>query len=231
VLVRNDSLAMLRAGTDSDVAIALICGAGVNCVGVATGGRRYRFPALGDISGDWGGGYDIGLAALTAAVRAEDGRGPRTALAHQVPLHFGLTRPSSVVSSIYAGRIDQLRLVELPPLVFAAADEGDAAAGAIIDRLAVELVAMVTAVVRRLRLRQAEVEIVLGGGVLTAGHPRVLEPLTAGALAVAPRARLTPLRWAPVSGAALIGFAELGTEPAVDVRRAVETALRRRESR
>lgn len=33
VAVRNDAFAMLRAGTDDEVGIALVCGAGINCVG------------------------------------------------------------------------------------------------------------------------------------------------------------------------------------------------------
>ena len=44
----------------------------------------------GAISGDWGGGFDVGLAALFAAARSEDGRGPETALERTVPAHFGL---------------------------------------------------------------------------------------------------------------------------------------------
>ncbi|HEV2593400.1 MAG TPA: hypothetical protein VGU02_16065, partial [Gaiellaceae bacterium] len=61
--VGNDTFAVLRAGTNRGWGIAVVCGAGINCVGVAPGGRQIRFPALGTITGDWGGGYDVGLAA------------------------------------------------------------------------------------------------------------------------------------------------------------------------
>ena len=44
--------------------VAVVCGAGINCVGVAPDGRQARFPALGAITGDWGGGHDVGLAAV-----------------------------------------------------------------------------------------------------------------------------------------------------------------------
>ena len=99
----------------------VVCGAGINCVGVGPDGRHVRFPALGAISGDWGGGYDVGLAALSAAVRSEDGRGPRTGLERAVPAHFGLATPGELVEAIHLGRIPQRRIVELPPLVFDAA--------------------------------------------------------------------------------------------------------------
>ncbi len=88
--VDNDTLAVLRAGTDRGWGVAVVCGGGINCLGVGPEGRVLRFPALGRITGDWGGGYDVGLAALTAAARAADGRGPTTMLQHTVPSHFGL---------------------------------------------------------------------------------------------------------------------------------------------
>ena len=50
---------------------------------------------------------------------------------------------------------------ELSPVVFAVASEGDAVARGIVDRLADELVAMATAMLRRLRLTRSDAEIVL----------------------------------------------------------------------
>ena len=67
-------------------------------------GRHARFPALGAITGDWGGGYDVGLAALAAAARSEDGRGPRTTLERAVPAHFGLETPHELAEAIHRGR-------------------------------------------------------------------------------------------------------------------------------
>src|SRR5437899_197018 len=62
-LVRNDTFAVMRAGTERSWGVGVVCGAGINCVGVAPNGRTVRFPALGLISGDWGGGYWVGMGA------------------------------------------------------------------------------------------------------------------------------------------------------------------------
>src|ERR1035438_7847376 len=78
-LVINDTFAILRAGSQRNWGIAVACGAGINCAGKFPNGTLLRFPALGVISGDWGGGYDVGLAALGAASRSEDSRGAPTA--------------------------------------------------------------------------------------------------------------------------------------------------------
>ena len=156
-----------------------MCGAGINCVGVGPDGRHVRFPALGAISGDWGGGYDVGLAALSAAVRSEDGRGPRTGLERAVPAHFGLGTPGELVEAIHLGRIPQRRIVELPPLVFEAAG-ADPVAAAIVDRLAAEVLALVRAAMQRLELDGAAVEVLLGGGMFRTGDGRLLGAIEAG---------------------------------------------------
>jgi len=58
--VLNDTLAALRAGTDHPFGVVLICGAGVNAAAVGPSGRTARLAALGPISGDRGGGRDLG---------------------------------------------------------------------------------------------------------------------------------------------------------------------------
>jgi N-acetylglucosamine kinase-like BadF-type ATPase len=228
--VCNDALAMLRAGTDDVAAVAVICGAGTNCYGRDPRGRTVRFPALGYISGDWGGGYDIGMAGLMAAVRAEDGRGPRTALQRLVPGHFGLAKPSSLVFAIYTERVHERQITELPPVVFAASDDGDEVARGIVDRQADELAVMASAAIRRLQLSRQPVTVVLGGGIVRSGNERLLERATAGIRSTAPAARLVLLDAAPVAGAALLGLDQLGIAPAGDVRRAVGAALQTGES-
>src|SRR5918994_1384882 len=75
-LLHNDVFAVRRAGSDRTWGVGVVVGAGMNCVGVAPDGREVRFPAIGELSGDWGGGNDIGVAAVGAALRGEDGRGP-----------------------------------------------------------------------------------------------------------------------------------------------------------
>jgi N-acetylglucosamine kinase-like BadF-type ATPase len=207
--VGNDTFAVLRAGTERGWGVAVVCGAGINCVGVGPDGRHVRFPALGALSGDWGGGYDVGLAALSAAVRSEDGRGPRTTLEQAVPSHFGLATPGELVEAIHLGRVPQRRIVELPPLVFDAA-ASDPAATAIVDRLAAEVLALVRAAIRRLELDGAAVEVLLGGGMFRTGDGRLLGAIEAG-VAAAVEVRVAASE--PIVGAALLGLDELGAGP------------------
>src|SRR6185295_18688882 len=121
VLVLNDTFAALRAGASRPWGIALICGQGINGAAVSPTGRRVRFAGVGAIAGDWGGGGSVGMAGLGAAVRAQDGRGPSTALERTIPAAVGLKRPDAVTHAYYAGRLDERRVTDLAPTVFATA--------------------------------------------------------------------------------------------------------------
>jgi N-acetylglucosamine kinase-like BadF-type ATPase len=217
-LLRNDVFAVLRAGTERTWGVGVVVGAGMNCAGVAPGGAQARFPALGPLSGDWGGGHLLGTAAVGAALRAEDGRGPATSLQRLVTEHFGLPSVLAVVEAIYLHRIDEGRVLELPPLVFSAAAGGDRAAAALVARQADEVVIMATAAIRRLGLADRDPDVVLGGGVFRGDDPAFLDRIRAGITAVAPAARLRRLAAPPVVGAALLGLDQLGAPAAAAAR-------------
>ena len=213
--VVNDAFTPIRAGSDRGWGVALICGQGVNAAGIAPDGRTARLAALGDISGDWGGGHDIGTAALGAAVRARDGRGPRTTLETLVPAAFGVARPIDVTRRIEAGTLDHRRLGELSPIVFAAAGAGDDVARSILDRQADELVAMARAIIGQLHLTRLDPTVVLAGGVFDSHDEAFDARVVDGIRAVAPAATVRRSEALPVMGAALLGLdRSLGTDKA-----------------
>jgi N-acetylglucosamine kinase-like BadF-type ATPase len=220
-VVLNDTFAVLRAGSDRGWGVAVVCGHGINCSGVAPDGRTFRFPAIGHVSGDWGGGVDLGSSALWHAVRAQDGRGPATELARLVPAQFGLDHPRRVVEAIHFGRISERRLTELAPVIFLASARGDAVALGVADRQADEIVAMAVVAMRRLRLTRLDVEVILGGGVFRAEDPAFFARIEEGVRAVSPAAAVRVLAEPPVVGAALLGLDRLGVP-----RRAAERARR-----
>jgi N-acetylglucosamine kinase-like BadF-type ATPase len=217
-VVRNDAFAVLRAGTDRGWGVAVVCGAGINAVGLGPDGAVVRFLALGAISGDWGGGYDVGLAAHMAAVRAQDGRGAPTLLAELVPAHFGMADPLAVSIALHLGELSLNRLVELPPVVFDAARRGDQVAADVVRRLADEVIAFALATIRRLGLESDELDVVLGGGLLRAGLPLLDDAVRAGIHAQAPGARVLVVDSEPIMGAGLLALTDAGAPPAAAAR-------------
>jgi N-acetylglucosamine kinase-like BadF-type ATPase len=208
---------VLRAGTDRGWGVAVVCGAGINCLGVGPDGREARFPALGDITGDWGGGQDVGAAAVTAAARSEDGRGPKTSLEQLVPAHFGFETPLQLAEAVHVGSMPRRRFVELAPLVFAEA-ANDAVAEGIVLRLADEIVSLVRVALDRIGPIDEPADVVLGGGLLQARNAQLLDAIERELADFGVPHTLIVVDAPPVVGAALRALDALGAEPSAHAR-------------
>ena len=113
------------------------------------------------------------------------------------------------------------RIGELAPIVVAAFDE-DAVAANIVHRLVDEVVAFACAAVSRLGLRDADPDVVLGGRVLRALPPGLVERIAGGVEQVAPRARVVVARSEPIVGAALLGLDAIGAVQSAKARARAE---------
>jgi N-acetylglucosamine kinase-like BadF-type ATPase len=223
--VNNDSFALLRAGSDSADAVAIVCGAGINCVGRASGGRIARYPSLGWETGDWGGAEMLGRDVLFHAARADDGRGEPSVLPELVRDHFGTSVPE-LGEAIHYRRVDQRRLGELATAVVAAAGDGDVVARRLIDRLADEIVLMAVRALRDLGVDSADV--VLGGGMLRDGRGFLYDEVVRRLAERAPHARPVAAADPPVVGAVLVALEAAGAaqEAAQALRAAFRGGLR-----
>ncbi|MEU2238992.1 BadF/BadG/BcrA/BcrD ATPase family protein [Streptomyces sp. NPDC018338] len=218
VRVRNDTFAILRAGLDEPRGVAVVCGAGINCVGMAPDGRTARFPAIGKISGDWGGGAGMADEALWFAARAEDGRGEPTELARALPAHFGLETMYELIEAVHLGRIPFVRRHELTPVLFRVSAAGDPVALTLVHRLAEEVVALAAVALGRLGLLDEEAPVMLGGSVLAARHPQLEDRIAELLAARAPKATIGFVTAPPVLGAGLLALDEVAAAPAAAAR-------------
>lgn len=211
--IGNDTFALLRAGAGGAAGVAVVCGDGINCAGIGPDGRRARFPSLGSVTGDWGGGSHLGMKTLGNAVRGEDGRGARTLLSAAVAAHFGRPTAEQVAIAIHLGEIDAERIRELSPVLMQVAEHGDRVAEGLVSRMAEEIVTMAWIALSRLGLEHGEAEVILGGGVLRAEPPALMSRIRLLAAERFPSARLVIVREAPVHGAARLGLDTLGLTP------------------
>ncbi|MGI8826193.1 MAG: N-acetylglucosamine kinase [Chloroflexota bacterium] len=197
----NDSIAALWSGTESPNAVAVVWGAGTNAVGRNAAGAEVRLPALGPISGDWGGGGDLSEEAIWLVARAHDGRGEATMLTHMVLRALNAPDVEELIRRLYCGEIGEPHSLPLAPLVFRAAAAGDAVACDLVGRCGREVATTATAVLRRLDLLDATADVVLAGSVFKAEGPLFLDAVRESLREAAPRARLVLPDVEPVIGA------------------------------
>jgi N-acetylglucosamine kinase-like BadF-type ATPase len=224
--VDNDTFALLRTGTEAPDAVAVVCGAGINCVGRAADGRIARYPSLGRETGDWGGSEMLGREVLFHAARAEDGRGPWTTLVDVVRGHFDVGSVAELGEDVHYRRVRYQRLGELAPAVVAAAAGGDAVARRLVERLAEEVALLAEKALRDLGLLDRPTDVVLGGGMLRHGSGLLHDEVVARLAAHSPAARPVVAADAPVIGAALAALDAVGASDTA--RQRLRSAVRDR---
>ncbi|MFJ3499824.1 N-acetylglucosamine kinase [Streptomyces sp. NPDC090135] len=218
IRVHNDTFAILRAGVDEPRGVAVVCGAGINCVGMTPDGRTARFPAIGKLSGDWGGGGGLAEEALWCAARGEDGRGEPTELSRALPAHFGLETMYALIEALHLGRIPMERRHELAPVLFRVSAAGDPVALSLVHRLAEEVVAMSSVALGRLGLLDGPAPVLLGGSVLAARHPQLEERVRELLAERAPKAVVGFVTAPPVLGAGLLALDAWRADPSAAAR-------------
>jgi N-acetylglucosamine kinase-like BadF-type ATPase len=207
VVVDNDVFALLRAGTDSADAAVVICGTGINGVGVRADGATARVLALGDISGDWGGSSGLAEQVLWYAARAEDGRGEQTALRDALLRWTGLASVHEVTLAVHTGALRTSSWWDRAPEILALAHEGDAVARRLVDRQGEEIGLLAASLLVRLDLHTREVPVVVGGGIGATGDPILVAGIERALAARAPGLRLVVVSDPPVVGAAHLALA------------------------
>ena len=221
--VANDMFAVLRAGLipaagERPWGVGVTCGAGINCAGIAADGRTTKFLAFGSLTGDWGGGGGLAREVMWWSMRAEDGRGPDTALRPATAAFFGLPTVTDVAIAVHLGKISWDDLLGLTRVLLEVASAGDQVARDVLEKLAEEIAVMAVTVMRRLGLTGLGTPVVLGGGVLEARNPFLVAAIERRLAIAAPDAVPRVVDVPPVAGAALLGLDFLGADPDAERR-------------
>jgi N-acetylglucosamine kinase-like BadF-type ATPase len=174
------------------------------------GDRRARVGGWGELFGDEGSAYWLGIRGLQAWTQMTDGREPVGALHRILGERLGLDDPLDLVSLVHeewGG--DRRTIAALAPLVVQAAEHGDPAARRILDEAVAELARLALVGADRLRFPPGEVVPVSGsGGVFRSATVR--DAFADRLERVGPFV-LQPSRFSPVVGAALYAAREAGT--------------------
>jgi N-acetylglucosamine kinase-like BadF-type ATPase len=165
VVVTDDAVIALAGATGGEPGIVTIAGTGSIAFGRNGAGCTARIGGWGYIFGDEGSGFDIARQALRAALRAEEGWGPPTALAPALFDATGSADANAALHLFYTPDWPRPRVAALAPLVDEAAMAGDEVACDILHNAAQQL-AMLTGSVRRQLWKPGEpARIAWTGGV------------------------------------------------------------------
>lgn len=224
--VHNDTAAGLRAGTSQAWGAVVICGSGTNAMGRGRDGREVQIGGLGYTYGDHGGGADLGRKILRRSFQAAEGRGPDTVLLPQVLAALGLPDADALRSEIYHGRLKARAQLDLAPLAFAAANEGDLVAQEILVRMGTELGKAGGAALKAVDLhRETGVEVVIAGSIWKGDSPLMLDAFRLALHRAAPGAKIVHPRYEPVVGAYLVALDEAKATEAPEVQRSLDESL------
>ena len=170
IRVENDTHTGLVGGLSGRPGCVLIAGTGSACFGVRSDNTSYLSGGWGALADDAGSAPWIGIKAVQAAVLSEDGRIGPTLLRDIVFDFLELTDPRQLIDRVHNTGLERETIGKLAPLTIRAFEKGDAIAGEILRDAAAGLSQMVSAVARRLEIRDAW-ELILVGGLALSGPP------------------------------------------------------------
>lgn len=168
-------------------------------------GRRARAGGWGELLGDEGSGYWVGLRGLNAFTQMEDGRVPAGPLRDAVRERLGDGEVLGIVGTL--SRASRTTVAAFSRCVVAAADAGDSIAGSILEDGARELGALVRANRAALGVPAGEVvTLSYSGGMFSV--PRYLQMFVDEIHRADTRCEVRAPAGTPVEGAALLAVRE-----------------------
>jgi N-acetylglucosamine kinase-like BadF-type ATPase len=164
-LVTHDAFVALAGATAGEPGVISIAGTGSIAFGRNSEGKTARAGGWGYVFGDEGGGFDIVRQALRAALREEEGWGPKTLLRGALVSSAGATSANDLLHRFYTDEYPRERVAAFAKLVDRIARDGDVVAREILLTGAQQLATMASAVRAQIFDAKAECRISYLGGV------------------------------------------------------------------
>lgn len=203
ILVVNDAMGALRAGSSDGTGVAVACGTGAAVGARHPDGRIWH-------SSFWQepqGAGDLSSQALRAVYRAELGIDPPTTLTERILAAFATSSVEELLHRMTARELPrpENRHQLVRPL-FDAADAGDTTARRIVVSHGKALGDYAIVAARKVGLLQEPFTLVLTGGVLRHPSPLLRDALVERVRQAAPRVHATQSRFEPAAGAVLLAL-------------------------
>ncbi|MFZ0547129.1 MAG: BadF/BadG/BcrA/BcrD ATPase family protein [Candidatus Promineifilaceae bacterium] len=219
----NDGVPPLLAGATDGWGVALVSGTGCNCRGWDKNRQREgRVTGYGYRMGEFAGGSELVWRAMYEVANEWTKRGQPTAISTAFIKFAGAKNLADLIEGYTEGYYSVN--AKAAPLIFEAAESGDAVAQKLIRWTGVELGEMAKAVIRQLEFEAETFDVVLSGSLFKGGRI-LIDPLWETISQLAPNSRLVHLAAPPVIGSVILAMEQVGRFGTAEVRQSLNTTL------
>ncbi|MFB3905542.1 MAG: BadF/BadG/BcrA/BcrD ATPase family protein [Acidobacteriota bacterium] len=205
----NSDMVIAHAGAlAGGPGVIALSGTGSVVYGSDKEGRRVRVGGWGPVYGNEGSGSAIGRMGLTAAARAQDGRGPDSALEAAMCEALGISQFRESIVRIYQGQTDSSTVAALSRVVDRVAQEGDTVARGILLQAGEQMAEQVATAIRKLNL--GDTPRVSYQGAVLESCSLMRERFISALKEEFRQVEVIKPRFEPIIGACLLGRARLG---------------------
>lgn len=165
LVVLNDTIAALRAGSDSSQAMVLIAGTGSNCFAI----NKQHYASVGGLDyllSDEGSGYDAGRLCLRATAASLDGRTIASSLPQRVLNYFGAKNLRDLKKAVYNPSLSKSEIAALGKIVVEQMRTGDKLAKVIINNCLSQLLLYVQTTASKVKLAH-KFDLVISGSFIS----------------------------------------------------------------
>jgi N-acetylglucosamine kinase-like BadF-type ATPase len=198
ILVQNDALGALHAGSSDNTGVSVICGTGAATGARGPDGRTWHSSHWQDQTQ---GSVQLARKTLHAVYRSELGIEPPTTLTPRVLDFFRLNTVEEVLH-LLTSRIKptNINIGHLTPILLDEADAGDGLARQIVEEHGRALGNYALVAARRVGIEGTAFTLVLAGGVLRHPSPLLADAIIARVRTTSPQVRPTRYRFEPIIG-------------------------------
>jgi N-acetylglucosamine kinase-like BadF-type ATPase len=209
VTLVNDAVTALAGAGLGHPGVVVIAGTGAIAYGEISPAHTAWSDGWGYLIGDEGSAYSLGVAALRAAVRALDGRGPQTVLVQKILEHWRLADWKAVHQSLYSGALSRPEIASLAKVIHSAALEEDTVSILLLEAAGDWLGKSAVAVLQQLDALESRLPVFTAGGVFRAGK-RVTDAMQRVLERSGSNASVEPAKFAPIIGGLVLALRKAG---------------------
>lgn len=166
VVITPDASLVLEEGLMEGWGIAVISGTGSMVLGKNQQGESFRSGGWGNILGDEGSAYALGMGALKLVTQIADGRKKTSLLNEKILANLQITHAQEIVAMFSGKKLEKARIAGLAIEVLHAQEQGDQNAAVLINEQAGLLSACVVAVYNQMKIKDEMVPLTLAGSLL-----------------------------------------------------------------